>query len=337
MKRILGSSIIASVLSLAATVSQGASTTPLPFTPGNILVHNSPSGLDDLFEYTPGGVLVQQIPIVPYLGGQDLAIDRDGRANINNSPTLEIYSPTTNTLTTKTFDGWSTIGDITFGGIAAFSHYVYAADMDNSGSDPGHGVVRFDLDGGPTVRFATTTSPNDLNIGLDGLLYTLSRGSAFNGGGNRIDVFNPISMAFIRGFELPEEYRGIAVDFNGDIYTAQRDQVSRVNRFSPTGVLLDRIADPGVGGFADIDINRNGDLVIASHGGKLLLTTTALDSITSFNTRTSNGTNFATWVPMPIPEPSALALALCGVALVARRSNLGAFLRRGTRPPICDA
>ncbi len=279
------------------------------FTPGNILVHNAPSSADDLYEYTPTGTLVQHIVVVPRQGGADLAIDRDGRVNINNSPTLNIYSPATNTFSTRTFAGWTTVGNLTYGGIAAFDRYVYAADMNNSGSDTGlQGVIRFDLDGGPTIRFATSTDPIDLNIGLDGRLYTLSRGSAYNGGGNRVDVFDPLSMAFIRAFDLPEEHRAIAVDFNGDVYTAQRDNVSRVNHFSPNGVLLDTIADPGVGGFADIDINRKGDIVVASHAGTILVTTTALDSISYFPTRVSDFFNFATWIPTPVPEPSSVAL-----------------------------
>jgi hypothetical protein len=296
---------------------QKAVALPVAFMPGNIIVHNADSSQDDLFEYTPAGVFVQQVPVVPRMGGSDLAIDRDGRVNINNSPTLNIYSPATNTFSTRTFEGWSTVGNLTYGGIAAFDRYVYAADMNNGGSDAGkQGVVRFDLDGSPTMRYATTTDPIDLNIGLDGLLYTLSPGSAFNGGGNRVDVFDPISMAFIRGFDLPEEHRGIAVDFNGDIYTAQRDSVSRVNHFSPSGLLIDSIADPGVGGFADIDINRKGDIVIASHAGTLLVTTTALDSIISFPTRTSNFFNMASWIPARVPEPSAIALAAGGIAIL---------------------
>ena len=130
------------------------------------------------------------------------------------------------------------------------------------------------------------------------------------------DVVLPFAIA---GKHLSVAVERPTVDFDGHIYTAQRDNVSRVNHFSPTGALLDFIADPGVGGFADIDINRNGQLVIASHGGMLLVTTKALDSIISFQTRASSGVNFASWIPTPIPEPSAIALLASGIAFLAGR------------------
>ena len=289
------------------------------FTPGNILMHNVPGGAQDLFEYTPSGAFVQQIPVTPRQGGADLTVDRAGRTHIFNSPTLITYDATLNSFTSQTFAGWSNVGNITYGGIASLGQYLFATDMATAGAGAPKGVVRFDLDGGPTLRFATDVEPFDLNVGLDGLLYTLSKGTASNGGGNRVDVFDPTSMTPVSSFSLPEEHRGIAVDFNGDIYTAQRDNVSRVNHFSPVGLLLDSINDPGVGGFADIDINRKGDLLIASHGGVVLVTTTALNSISSFNTRVSNGVNFATWIPVPVPEPcSELVLLIGGVLSAAR-------------------
>jgi hypothetical protein len=165
------------------------------------------------------------------------------------------------------------------------------------------GVIRFDLEGGDPIRFATNIGPIDLYIGLDGLLYTLSRGSAINAGGNRVDVFDPQTMAFIRTLTLPQEHRAIAADFNGDIYTAQRDPVSRINRFSPAGLLVDSINDPGVAGFGDIDINRHGGVLVTSHGGSLVLTTTALDDAYFFTTRNPAGTNFAAWIEAIGPEP----------------------------------
>lgn len=93
---------------------------PAAFTPGNILVHNVPGGAQDLFEFTPSGALVQQIPVIPREGGPDLAIDRDGRAHIFNSPTLTTYDVALNSFTSQTFAGWSNVGNITYGGIASF-------------------------------------------------------------------------------------------------------------------------------------------------------------------------------------------------------------------------
>src|SRR5258705_528327 len=111
------------------------------------------------------------------------------------------------------------------------------------------------------------------------LVQSINVSPANDGRGNRVDVYNPNTMAFIRTLTLPEEHRGIAVGPNGHIYTAQRDTVSRVNHYDANGVRLDFINDPGVGGFADIDLNDAGGLLIASHGGTLLITDTNLDSI----------------------------------------------------------
>jgi hypothetical protein len=282
-----------------------------PFKPGNILVSNSPFGDEDLMEFTPAGTLVQSINISPANNGLDLIVDRDGRAQLYNgvfNPTLTQYDPKTNSFSSRTFAGWSTVNNLTYGGVATNGRYVFATDMNTNGGEAS-GVVRFDLDGGATTRFATNIEPLDLNMGLDGLLYTLSRGNAFNGGGTQVDVYNPTTMAFIRTVTLPEEHRAIAVAANGHIFTAQRDTVSRVNHYDPNGVRLDFIDDPGVGGFADIDLNDAGGLLIASHGGVLLLTDTNLDSIRFFQTRSSNGTNFATWVPEPTLMAPLLALA----------------------------
>jgi len=283
-----------------------------PFKPGNIVVSNSPFGDEDIFEYTPAGALVQSINVAPANDGRDLIVDRAGRVQLYNgtfTPALTQYDPLTNSFTARTFAGWSTVNNGTYGGVATNGRYVFATDMNTNGGEAS-GVVRFDLDGGTTTRFATGLEPIDLNIGLDGLLYTLSTGSAFDGGGNRVDVYNPNTMAFIRTITLPEEHRGIAVAANGHIYTAQRDTVSRVNHYDPNGVRLDFIDDPGIGGFADIDINDAGGLLIASHGGVVLFTDVNLDSIRWFQTRSSNGTNFATWVPEPGMMAPLLAMAL---------------------------
>jgi len=301
-----------------------------PLTPGNIIVSNSPFGAQDLFEFTPAGAQVQKIPVAPAGDGRDLVIDRGGRVQIYNgtfNPTLTAYDAVSNTVSSRVFTGWSTVNNLTYGGIGAFGRYVFVSDMATANEGSPQGVIRFDLDGGPTVRFATNLEPIDLYVGHDGLLYTLSRGSAFNGGGNQIDVFDPATMAFVRTFSLAEEHRGIAIDVNGDIYTAQRDNVSRVNRFSGNGVFLDSINDPGIGGFADIDINSSGGLLIASHGGVLLLTTTALDSITSFQTRSSNGMNFAAWIQNPVPEPGGIILVVIGLITIAGKRR-----RCGGRP-----
>lgn len=278
----------------------------LPLTAGNILLSNRAMGTQDFMEFTPQGELVQRISISPLGDGRDLTIDRDGRVQLYNgtfTPTLTTYDRAANSYSSRTLVGWTTVNNSTYGGIGTFGKYVFVTDMTTNGDGGTRGVIRFDLDGGPTIRFANTLELIDLNIGLDGKLYTLS-GGAVNAGGRRVTAFDPETMSEIRTIDLPEEHRGIAVDVDGSIYTAQTSGGSRVSHFSPQGVLLDSIDDPGVGGLGDIDINRNGDLLITSHGGRFLVTTTALDSIFASPPTQSSIFNFGTWIQTPPPQRS---------------------------------
>lgn len=299
---------------------------------GNIIVSNSPFGVQSVYEYSTAGTRLQTFDFSPAADGRDLILDRDGRVQIYNgtfSPSLTSLDPVTNARSSRTFGEWSTVNNLTYGGIGAFGRYVFATDM-NTSSAGASGVVRFDLDGGPTVRFATNTEPLDLSVGLDGLLYTLSRGNAFNGGGNQVDVYNPTTLAYVRSVTLPGEHRGIAVDARSHIFTAQRDSVSRINHYSPAGQSVGFLDDPGIGGLADIDLNRDGGIVVASHGGSLIVTTTALTSATTFQTRSSNGYNFAAWVQAPVSETPGVPIpGLFNTGL----SSTGALLPEGSTDP----
>ena len=71
----------------------------------------------------------------------------------------------------------------------------------------------------------------------------------------------------------------------------------------------------------DIDIDRAGNLVIASHGGEVLVTDTALRDISHFRPRSGYAqTCYVAFAQTPVPEPSMLALMGCGVVVLVRRA-----------------
>lgn len=279
------------------------------FTPGNIVVSNAPftGGDPKLYEYDTSGNLVQEFDIPANTAGEiarDVLVDFNGNAQIYNGtfqPELATLDPTTGTvIETRTFANWSTANNLTYGGVAAFGNYVFATDTktgDDAESDVG--IVRFDITGHQAERFASEQGRMiDVAIGLDGLVYALGpSGSPY---GTDVYVFDPDSLEMIRHIAMQHQNRALAVNAEGTIFTV--GGIEGIRRYDATGQQVgDTLSDNGIGGLADIDLNRNGDILIASHGGVVAFTTEALDSLTSFNTRTSNGYNFAGWVP-PVSE-----------------------------------
>lgn len=284
---------------LSACLLAGAAAWPAlgsGLTPGNILVSNTKFGGDPpmLYEFTPGGVLVQEIDLPNNGGGRDVVLDSGGLVQVYNGtfdPILSAYDPVAGTFAERTMAGWSTVNNLTYGGLTAVGPYVFATDMSTANDGAPQGIIRFGPDG--EERFATDIQPIDVTAGLDGYLYALSRGSAFNGGGNRVDVYDPATMQFVRTFMLPNQHRAIAVDTNGDIFTADD-----INRYDANVVFIDTIEDP-LGGLGDIDIAYDGTVILASHGGSIMVTDTAFSSSFDFVSRDGTSFTFAAFVQPP--------------------------------------
>ncbi len=293
-----------------------------PLTPGNILVNDEVfSAPGRLREFTPSGVLVQTFTVLFAPGGdgqpRDIVVDRDGNVQIYNgtfSPFLTTLNPVTgNVINNTTFPGWSTVNNITYGGIAAFEDVVFVTDMATAGAGSPNGIVRFNVSDFSAVRFASGP-PNgpgdyiDITIGRDGLLYAQFPGTS--PGGNQVDVFDPTTLAFQRRINLGQDLRSVAVDQNGDIFAVSFND-NRIFQFDSNGNLL-RTVNPAIGGFTDIDINGDGRIV-ASSGSTILLTDRSLSSFNTFNPGTVGITTFVAFVAPPvgaevIPEPGALTL-----------------------------
>jgi hypothetical protein len=314
---------LVAVITLLVAVPPAAA---VPFTPGNILVSNNPFGsTQTLYEVTPAGATVQtiQIPQAADDGARDLTLDRFGNVQIYNgtfSPVLTQYNPTTNVFTHQASQ-FSTANNLTYGGIASAGDYAFVTDFNTGGSEPS-GIVRYSLTGGAPQRFANGREYIDLNVGRNGILYGL-RYDGISAGGYTVDRFDPLTLAETGTVTLADVQRAIAVGRNGDIF-AVSSQTNDVVHYTPTGQRVKAIHDNAVGGLADIDVDDAGRVLIASHGGGILTTTTELDSLSSFATRGSNYTNFAAWVEPPpaVPEPGTLALmAGASVSMLRRDRN----------------
>ncbi len=160
--------------------------------PGNILVTNSPQtgGPAKLFEYTSFGQLVREhdLPVHELGGARDLVTDALGNVQIYNgtfAPRLTTYESQAAGFMPEEvqFAGWSTADVSTGGGMASYRNYVYATDAKTQSETLAEaGIVRYNLATETFERFRSEHGDIvDLNVGLDGLLYTLGPAREWSG------------------------------------------------------------------------------------------------------------------------------------------------------------
>jgi hypothetical protein len=242
-------------------------------------------------EYTSTGALVRSVNLPPTPGNnfdyaRDLVEDPNGTIYVYNgtfTPYLEAYNPATGHWTQTTYPGWSTISDISSGGLAEFHNYLYASDMAIIGNTGG--VVRINLTDGSSTHIGNVDF-NDVTIGQDGLLYGLSEATA------TIYVYDPLSTALLRTVTLPTaDYRGMAVSAAGDIFTVTWENV--VSRFNASGTLENSITlntttgAPFMYNFSDnMDIAPDGTLAIGSFTGYIAQMSSAFTNISYIDTGT---------------------------------------------------
>jgi hypothetical protein len=239
-------------------------------------------------EFTPNGTFIRSESI-PIGGASEHARDLafNGRQplvyNGTFTPQLSAYDPAAGTWSdTAGPAGWSTLNNLTYGGLAVAGGFAFATDMSTPGGEE-NGIVRFDLGAGASDRFATDFQPIDVAAGLDGKLYALATGGVLR-------VYDPSSLTLLNtvtlpatvpvaGAQLAQDYRAVAVDANGLIYTADWGRV--VARFSAAGVFQagalmptgSAQGPPAVGNLDDIDFisypspNDGGLLALGSTNG----------------------------------------------------------------------
>jgi hypothetical protein len=236
---------------------------------------------------------------------------------------LTTLNPSTNTFTNHTFAGWSTIGNLSFGGIAVNGNYAYATDMVTASPGGPNGIVRFNLTNFSATRFASGTANGSgdytqVDLGLNGKLY-----APWPGGspvGNHIDVIDPNSMTKTT-INLPFTFQvsGVTADQAGDIFAVGALSDGHIYKLDSNGNVLASIAT----GFTDLtglEISNSGELLTASNKGEVIMTNTSFSQLTSFSVG-SELTTFDTFVTPPTvvgaPEPASLTLVAMGLGCVA--------------------
>jgi hypothetical protein len=116
-------------------------------TTGDLLV--SDGSQHAIYEYTPDGSRVQTIdvPPTPNRYNRGAAVDDAGDIQVYNgtfTPTLSTCNPTTGAWVNHSYPGWSTIGSLSFGGVAAYRDFVYVTDAFTPNGGEPNGIVRFD-------------------------------------------------------------------------------------------------------------------------------------------------------------------------------------------------
>ena len=325
------------------------------FTAGDILVSEFFNGT--LAEYTATGMLVQQfqIPITPgdfFNSMRGVAVDQSGRAQIYNGTfgaDLVTLDPASGVIQNHAFPGWSTVNNITFGGIAVSGNYAFVTDMATFGhndADLVHGLVRFNLADYSATRFTTRDGYQQLTIGVDGLLYALP-GEATPA--NHIDVFDPTTLAFVRSISLSTQgfladLRSIAVDTGGNIFAVGIGSANLME-FDPEGQLIktQRVTDTGL---TSIALDAAGELIASDELGGIFVASTDLDPLTSFHICCFSGqvafTNPSGGLALnsSAPEPAAAALMLLGVSALlvalknAKRSHCMPLTKTAEAAPL---
>ena len=261
-----------------------------------------------IFEYKLGdthGVVRLQVPGGPIDSGgaRDITVDGKNRLAVYNGtfdPYLSTYDPADGSWTHHTFPGWSTVDNVTYGGIASFGDYIYVTDMrtfGDGGADEEYGIVRFDINDYSAERFATPEFI-DLNIGLNGLLYAVHTTE------RAVTEYDPLTMQPLRSFGVFENVRGVAVNRAGHIFTAGLDGIIRRLEGGPN---FEAVSIPGAR-LWDIDVAENGSVVVS--GGYQVVTDESLDHVASFFdppgalfSSFNTGVDLTPSTPTPTPTP----------------------------------
>lgn len=290
-----------------------------PVNSGNILISTE----EVLYEYSPGGVFVQSFAI-PYATGprpvtesaRDIAV-KLGETDVHVyngtfTPYVSTLDSSASTWSHETLAGFSTVANVSYGGVAVGGQYVFATDMATAGVGAPQGIIRFDSGG--ATRFATGIAPIDLNVGLDGLLYALHN--------DQVYIFDPETMAQQQVINLDStigsgDYRAVAVNAADQMFVVTWTGTLYKTDSSGSTLLSVNLVGTASGNLTDVDVSDSGMVVVGDSGGGVTITDESLTSPTSFTIGSS--TTFVAMAlnpPVGVPISPIAVYILMGVLLI---------------------
>jgi Calx-beta domain/SdrD B-like domain len=255
--------------------------TPGSGTAGNILVSIN----NTIREYTQSGTAVVAAITTPKTvdnNARDIIVDNRGNGLIHAyngtfEPVLSTYDPSTASWKNRNSSGWSTVNNVSYGGITSYQNYIYVTDMATAQQQQ-KGIVRFDIDNNTTQSFANNFEFIDLTLGLDGLLYALQGDASSEG--RTVNVYDPLTINLLWKTTLANDVRGIAVNQNSNIFAVTWSGF--IYQFGSDGRLL-KSMNSGFSTLFDIDISFDGKLIVGNWNGNVILTNESLNSASSFS------------------------------------------------------
>jgi hypothetical protein len=226
-----------------------------------------------LYTYNLDGSVVSQVAIPGDTGTEyprDLVVLDDSRIAVYNgtfNPELSVYDGQNWQHTS--IEGWSTVNNVSYGGIANIGSTIYLTDMATSGGEA-KGLVVIDADSNLSQRYNGNSDYTDITLGKDGLLYALRDNYG------ALDVIDPAAMATVRNLSLghTSESRAVTANANGEIYMA--GWYGNVSKFDADGTLVTSL-DLGEN-LTDIDLDASGRILVGSRFGKVFVTDENLDA-----------------------------------------------------------
>lgn len=277
----------------------GATDQIKPLTKGNLLLVTQTyrDRKCMMYEFDRQGTKVQEIELPKSDAVEEsryggLAVGADGHVHFYHGvfdAGLATWNPTDGHVIGRRLPGMSMYGNLNHGHLAMLGHYVFCTDA-STGSGAGElkGIVRYNLKDGTAHRGLEAEDPNALAAGPNGLLYSVD-------GYDPVKVIHPENFAVLRKIKIPKEAIGIAVEKNGNVLIAARD--NHVYRVDPAGKQLAK-SDETLKGICNIDVDEDGTILAASHDGLAAILDSSLTFTVRIGTPQSHA-GFGAWVRSP--------------------------------------